>query len=328
MGARSLHLLPASPDTGEGTYRSVSGSPWTRSFRPARPLDLHATLWPIRRGRGDPATRLLPDGAWRATRTPLGAATERLRESPDGTITVEAWGPGAEWLVERAPTLLGEFDDDSDFNPRHPLLRELYRRQRGLRICRTEAVYEAALATIIEQKVPGDDSALGWRLLLRGLGEPAPGPLPGLLAPPPPEVVARAPYDAFHAYRIEKGRAEALRRVAAHARRIEEAVELPLDQARRRLSALPGLGPWSAAEIALVALGDADAVSVGDYHLPSLVSWALAGERRGTDERMLELLEPYRGHRARVLRLLLIGGIAPPRHGPRLPLRDWSVTGY
>ena len=71
----------------------------------------------------------------------------------------------------------------------------------------------------------------------------------------------------------------------------------------------------------MVALGDADAVSVGDYHLPNVVAWALAGEPRGDDARMLELLEPYRGHRGRVMRLLLAGGVGPPRRGPRLQLR-------
>ncbi len=88
-----------------------------------------------------------------------------------------------------------------------------------------------------------------------------------------------------------------------------------------RLTALPGVGPWTAAEVARVALGDTDAVSVGDYHLPHQVAWALAGEPRADDDRMLELLEPYRGHRARVVRLIEAAGILAPRHGPRRPLR-------
>jgi len=93
------------------------------------------------------------------------------------------------------------------------------------------------------------------------------------------------------------------------------------EAARRRLRALPGIGPWTAAEVTALALGDPDAVSVGDFHLPHVVSWALAGEPRGSDERMLELLEPYRGHRGRVLRLLQLAGITAPRFGPRMPLR-------
>jgi 3-methyladenine DNA glycosylase/8-oxoguanine DNA glycosylase len=174
----------------------------------------------------------------------------------------------------------------------------------------------------LEQKVPGAEAWRAWAALVRDLGEPAPGPHPGLWAPLSPERLAATPYHVLHTHGVERGRANTVRRVALHAGRLGEAADMPLDAARRRLQALPGMGPWSAAEIALVALGDPDAVSVGDYHLPHLVSWALAGEQRGSDERMLELLEPYRGHRARVLRLLLSAGIMPPRRGPRLRLRN------
>jgi len=235
---------------------------------------------------------------------------------------VEAWGPGAGWLVDRAPALIGELDERESFQPDSPLLRELHRRNPGLRMCRTEAVFEAAAASILEQRVPGAEAWHAWRALLWDLGEPAPGPRPGLRVPPSAGAVAAATHIVFHRYGVERRRAETIRRAAFHAARLEEALEMPLDEARTRLRTLPGMGHWTAAEVAVVALGDPDAVSVGDYHLPHMVSWALAGERRGTDERMLELLEPYRGHRARVLRLLLASGLAPPRRGPRMPLRD------
>lgn len=296
------------------------------SYRPAGPLDLAATLRPIRRGGRDPALRWTPEGAWRATLTPLGPATERLQQSPDGSVLVEAWGPGAEWLLERVPKLLGSLDDDSDFRPEHPLLKELHSRHPGLRICRTESVWEAAMGTIVEQMIPTVEAAEIWRGILRSFGDEAPGPLPGLRVPPPPELIGRTPYHAFHPLRLERGRAQTLKRAALSARRLQEAVEMPLPEARRRLSTLPGMGAWTAAEIALVALGDADAVPVGDYHWPHLVSWALAGEPRGSDARMLELLEPYRGHRGRVIRLLTMSGLRAPRHGPRRALRDWAVT--
>lgn len=291
-----------------------------RTLRLRRPLNLRHTIWPVRRGLGDPTFRVRPDGVWRATRTPDGPATEWLRLGRDGTLRVEAWGPGAAWLVERAPALVGELDDDSDFRPQQPLLRDLRHRLPGLRIARTEAVFEAATATILEQKVPGAEAWRAWRAMVREAGDPAPGPISGLFVPPAPAVLAHTRYPVFHAWGIERRRAETVRRAAAYAGRLEEARTMPLVDARVRLRALPGMGHWSAAEIALVALGDPDAVSMGDYHLPHVVSWALAGEPRGTDERMLELLEPYRGHRARVLRLLLVGGVVPPRHGPRLPL--------
>ena len=294
----------------------------SRSLRPSRPLDLRQTLWPVRRGGADPTVRLRPHEVWRATRTPEGPGTERLALAAGGSLLVEAWGPGAGWLVEHAPALVGELDDDSDFRPAHPMLRELRRRHPGLRITRTEAVFEAAVASILEQRVQGAAAWMGWRALLRDLGEPAPGPLAGLVVPPEPARVAATRYPVFHAYGVERGRAETVRRAADHAGRLEETVSMPLEAARLRLRALRGMGHWTAAEVALVALGDPDAVSVGDYHLPHVVTWALAGEPRGSDERMLELLEPYRGHRARVLRLLLASGLAPPRRGPRLPLRD------
>lgn len=293
-----------------------------RTLRLSRPLDLRQTLGPVRRGGGDPTARVGAREVWRATRTPAGPGTERLVLRAGGELDVEAWGPGADWLVDRAHVLAGELDDLSGFAPAHPLLRDLHRLHPGLRMCRTEAVFEAAVASILEQRVAGAEAWRGWRALVRGLGEPAPGPLAGLLLPPEPAVVAAARYPVFHTFGVERGRAETVRRAAAHAGRLEEALTLPADAARQRLRALPGMGYWTAAEVAVVALGDADAVSVGDYHLPHLVSWALAGEPRGTDERMLELLEPYRGHRARVLRLLTVGGVGPPRRGPRLALRD------
>jgi 3-methyladenine DNA glycosylase/8-oxoguanine DNA glycosylase len=187
------------------------------------------------------------------------------------------------------------------------LLKHLMRCHPGLRIGRTEAVFEAALFVTLEQRVATRDAWASWRLMVRALGEPAPGPLPGLWSPPTPERVARAPYEVFHRFGVERRRADVLRRAAMVARRLEETVGMSLEAAYRRLRAIPGIGPWTAARIGLIALGDPDAVAVGDLHLPHLVSYALAGEHRGTDERMLELLEPFRGHRGRVIRLLMAG---------------------
>ncbi len=294
----------------------------TRILSPPGPVDLGDTLGPLRRGRGDPCLRSEGGGWWRATRTPAGVATGFLRPLEDGRLQLDAWGPGAEWLAGHAPVLTGGLDDPSDFRPRHPVLRALQLRHPGLRIARTEAVFEAAIATVLEQKVSGPEAGQGWRRMVWALGERAPGPHPGLWVAPAPELVARTPYHVFHAFGIERRRADTLRRVALTGGRLAETLTMSPAAARARLLAVPGLGPWSAAEIALVALGDADAVPVGDYHHPHMVAWALAGEARGSDERMLELLEPCRGHRGRALRLLLAGGLMAPRRGPRMALRD------
>ena len=91
-----------------------------------------------------------------------------------------------------------------------------------------------------------------------------------------------------------------------------------------RLQAVPGIGPWSSALVVAEVLGDADAVPVGDYHLPNTVAWALAGEARATDRRMLELLEPFRPHRYRAVLMLKLSGIGAPRYGPRTRVRSFA----
>src|SRR5262245_27893572 len=197
--------------------------------------------------------RLSGDAVWRATRTPLGPGTERLSVDGIGMLHVEAWGAGAEWLVERAPALVGELDDDSDFQPQHPLIRDLWRLHPGLRIPRSEAVFEAAVASILEQMVPGAEAWQGWRALVCNLGEPAPGPHARLFVPPDPARVAATPYFAFHRYAVARRPAETIRRAAQHASRLEEALAMPLDAARLRLCSLPGMGQWTAAEVGLVA---------------------------------------------------------------------------
>jgi 3-methyladenine DNA glycosylase/8-oxoguanine DNA glycosylase len=281
-----------------------------------RPLDLARTLSPHRRGLHDPQLQTRGEHVIRATRTADGPATVEIRRLGD-RIEVEAWGPGADRAIDAAPAFIGLDDDRSGFAPANRLLADLDRRRPGLRIGRSGAVLEALIPAILEQKVTGTEARRAYRGIIAGWGEPAPGPF-GLRLMPPPEVLAGIPYHAFHPLGVERRRADLVRAVAARANRFEEVVVMPLPAAYARLRAMPGIGPWTAAEVALRALGDRDAVSVGDYHLPSLVAYALAGERKATDERMLELLEPFRGHRGRVIRLLEDSGIGPEAHGPRM----------
>lgn len=295
-------------------------APHLRRFSPCGPIDLRSTLSPLVRGWGDPAARLGPRGfAW-ATRTPDGPATLWL-EAEGPLLVGSAWGAGADRILEGLPGLVGAGDNDSGFVSHHPVVHRLRRRLPGLRIGRTGAVVEALVPTILEQKVTGREAHAAYRRLVLNHGEPAPGPL-GLTLPPAPETLAALPYHAYHPLGIERRRACAIKVACSYARRLEELGRMPLADAYRRLQALPGVGPWTAAEVARVALGDADAVSVGDFHLPHLVTWMLAGERRGDDDRMLELLEPYRGQRARVIRLLEVGGSPPQARAPRAALRS------
>jgi 3-methyladenine DNA glycosylase/8-oxoguanine DNA glycosylase len=285
------------------------------------PLDLRRTLAVHQRGPGDPTMRVVAGRIVRATRTADGPATVAL-QMVTGGLEAEAWGPGADRVLDAVPALIGVDDDRSGFESRlHPLVAELDRHQRGIRIGRTGAVVEALVPAILEQKVTGTEAWRGLRGLVRGWGEPAPGPF-GLRLLPEPSVLAAIPYHAFHPIGVERRRADLVRRVADRAARFEEVLGLSRDAAYARLTALPGLGPWTAAEVMLRAAGDPDAVSVGDFHLPNLVTFALAGEIRGTNERMLELLEPWRGHRARVIRLLETSGLRPPAFGPRYAPRS------
>ena len=287
------------------------------------PLDLRLTIGLHARGPGDPAMRVGRTSAVRATRTPDGPASVAI-EIGGGAVRAEAFGPGAERALDGLPGLLGLDDDPSALVPAHPLIAELARRMPGLRIGRTGAVMEALVPAILEQKVTGREASRAYRGLIRRFGEPAPGPL-GLHLPPAAETLAALPYHALHPLGVEQRRADVIRRAARVAAWLEEAVGMEPGAADARLRTVVGVGAWTAAEVRARALGDPDAVSVGDFHLKHLVAWTLAGEPRGTDERMLELLEPYRGQRGRVIRLLEASGLGAPRFGPRLATR--SIAG-
>ena len=294
----------------------------TRTFATSGgPVDLGGTLFPLRRGTGDPTTAIEGGEAWRTLRTPEGAATLHL--AARGTsIDVAAWGSGAAWAVESAPALVGADDTAEGFVAHDPVVASLRRRHRGLRLTRTGTVLPLLIAAVLEQKVTGAEARRAWRGLVGATAEPAPGPRSDLRLPPDPARVAALPSFAFHRLGVERRRAEVIRALCARPARIESLVDLEPSEARARLLAHRGIGPWTAAEVGRLALGDPDAVSVGDYHLPHLVAWLLAGEPRGTDERMLELLEPYRGQRGRVQRLLEASGAHAPRFGPRMEIRS------
>jgi len=289
-----------------------------RAFALRGPLDLATTLRPLAHGRGDRTIRIGRTEAWVAFRTAVGPATLRI-VVVEGSVRATAWGDGAMFALEGAQRLIGEEDEPERLVARHRAIRDLQRRNPGLRLPGTGRVFHALLPAILEQKVTGTEAFRVYAALLRVHGEAAPGPA-GLLLPPAPETLAKLPYHAFHPLGLERRRAEVIRRAAARAAWLEDAGTA--SEAGRRLRSLPGIGPWTEAEVLRSAFGDPDAVSVGDYHIPNSVAWALAGEPRGSDERMLELLEPYRGQRGRIQRLLEVGRVTAPRYGPRMAPRS------
>jgi 3-methyladenine DNA glycosylase/8-oxoguanine DNA glycosylase len=332
-----------------GTSQDGLSRDWLAPF----PLDVRLVLAAHRRGAGDPALHIDSSGAiWRTSLTPAGPGTLRVTarpaaagsppgpdspgspefpEFPDspgrpGTwVTARAWGPGAAWLLAALPDLLGGSDQPAGFRPAHPVLRDLVALHPGARIGRSGRVLEALVPAVLEQKVVGLEAFRAWRLLLRRFGLPAPGPAPaGLRVCPPAATWAAIPSWEWHRAGVEGVRAATIRGAARVAGRLEQILALPAPEADRRLRSLPGIGPWTSAEVRQRACGDADAVSVGDYNLPAAVGWALAG-RAVDDAGMLELLAPYPGHRHRAARLIELSGMRPPRRGPRMPVRDYRA---
>ena len=275
--------------------------------------------------RSDPTTRVGDRGLIRASWTPDGPGTIAIRMTDQGA-NVDVFGPGGTWLAERAPAMSGERSPPLEIPAVHPVVTAAARRFADVRMAWSGNLYHEILPTIIAQRITSGEAARQWVRLCSTLGEEAPGPFPGMRTPPAPEVLRRHPYWALHPLGIERTRVRTLQTAARHAGRLWEWSTLPCDEAAAKLALLGGVGPWTIGSVGGPALGDPDAVPVGDYHLPSIVSWALAGEPRADDRRMLELLEPFRATRGRVLRLLVLGGHRPPSFGPRqriLPMSRW-----
>jgi 3-methyladenine DNA glycosylase/8-oxoguanine DNA glycosylase len=293
------------------------------TWRPQHPVDVRRTLAPLRRGTADPTHRVTEDGAvWRTSLLASGAVTCRITQRDLREVHCAAWGPGAGELVGGLPDLLGGRDAADGFEPRHPLLVESAARHPGLRIPRTGRVVEALVPTVLEQKVTGQEAHAAFRRLVRQYGAAAPGPAPGgMRVPPAADTWRRIPSWEWHRAGVGPQRSRTVVLAMRHASRLEQVVGMAPAEAARRLGAVPGIGAWTVAEVAQRALGDTDAVSVGDYHLSAFVGWALIG-RPVDDDGMVELLEQWRPHRYRVVRLLECSGFAKPRFGPRLTIQD------
>ncbi len=297
---------------------ALAGRAHTRTLALSRPLDLRGTL--VVKGLKGPSLRAGSDGLWRATRTGSGPATVRLRLE-GRNLVADAWGEGAELALEQVPEWVGEHDDPGALVPLHPAVERAARQGRGLRLPAVGGLVEVLIPTILAQKVTGIEAGRSYRRLAARYGDPAPGPTT-LRLPPDPVRLAGLEYYDFHPLGVERRRAEIILRVCRDAGRIGTVSEADLAGVYAYLHRIPGIGPWTSASALRVVRGDPDAVPVGDFHLPNTVAWALAGEPRGTDRRMLELLAPYEGQRGRVARLLERYAGRAPAYGPRLPPRD------
>lgn len=304
--------------------------PLEADYAPSRPVDVGSAVAAQRHGRNDPtyfSTAPLASGGvvWRVSRTPLGVATVALRQRVGGGVRAAAWGPGSAWALEQLPALCGAGDDPDGFDAsRHPSVAEWHRRHPDLRIGRTDLVFDALVSAIMEQKVTSMQAFSAWRSIVTWYGERAPGPTPRpMFAPPDIEGWRHVPSWAWHRAGLEPPQS---RTIVESARRgdsiVRAATSAPDGEARDRVFiSLRGVGIWTSAETRIRAFGDPDAVSTGDYHLAHQVGFALTGHRTD-DDGMLELLEPFAGHRQRVIRLIYAGAGLEPRRGPRLHPED------
>ena len=302
----------------------------TRVWRPGRPVPVGSVLSTLRRGAGDPAFRLQPDGVvWRATRTPDGPALLRLEPRPaDGAVRAHAWGAGAARVLDGVPELLGDADDPAGFAPlpQHPRLVAAHRARPHWRVPRSRAVFEALAAACIEQRVTGKEAFAAWRGLLLRFGDVAPGPAgdagtfaAGMRVPPAAADWAAIPTWEWLRAGVEDARRRVVVLAARSAGRLEQTLDLPGEEVAKALRTVPGIGVWTANEVRCRAHGDADAFAWNDYHVAKNVTWALTGTV-GDDAAAAALLEPYRGHRYRVQRLLELDGASRPRRGARMTL--------
>ncbi|MEV8267216.1 DNA-3-methyladenine glycosylase 2 family protein [Microbacterium sp. NPDC076911] len=299
--------------------------PVQTEYRPRGPLDLRRTVLAQRHGAGDPTFFVTPNVIWHASRSPEGIATLALRETSRGVIRAAAWGPGAAWALSQMPALCGRDDYAPDFDAAlHPLIAAAHHDNPGLRIGRTDLVFDALASAIIEQKVTGKQAFGAWRHLVRAFGTRAPGPTPvPLYAAPSIEQWRYIPSWAWHQAGLEPPQSKTIVRAARRGQALEQSVLDAVDgeAVDRVLVSQPGVGAWTSAETRIRALGDADAVSVGDFHLSHQVGFALTG-MRVDDDGMLRLLAPWSGQRQRVIRLIGASGMVEPRRGARLHPED------
>lgn len=280
---------------------------------------------------------------YRCSGEEIGAATYLFRQvSPEAVrvCVAASTDEAAEDAVRRAPTLLGAADDwrslerelaESE-DPTYAALAEIRHRHPGVRLPATGALFDQLITAVLEQKVTHEQARHSWRTLLRRFGAAPPQssqvPTPAMMRLPFTGGALRSvPSWQWHSMWVQPPLARAVRHVAhragaVHRLAVASSMETgSISALARQLTHLPGIGDWTAAEALQRSHGAADLPAVGDYHLAHYVGQVMTG-RRTDDAGMLDLLEPFRPHRQRVVRLLKLSGIPAQRFGPRLAPED------
>jgi 3-methyladenine DNA glycosylase/8-oxoguanine DNA glycosylase len=315
----SLSSVPAGLHARWAKSRTIVAVELSAELDAPASYDLVRSQASLRLGPLDPVMRIEGGCVWRATRTPAGPASYRLRRH-GARVELHAWGEGAPWVLEHAAALTGLDDDPSAFETDHPVIRELERLHGVQHMPRTLQVFERLVPTVLQQLVTWREARRAYLGLVRKYGEDAPGPAGLRLLPAASTLRRLAPCD-YVALGVLPRHATVLRQAALVATRLDALISLPSHDASRRMQSIRGIGPWTAGSLQSVVFGDPDAVLLGDFHLPREVSWALTRRRDGDDAQMLELLEPFRGHRWRAIQLIRAHDDSPPRRAPRRAMR-------
>ncbi len=279
---------------------------------------LGRTLGGLRMGATDPSFRMAGRALAFAMRTAEGPVTVEVGHKP-GSLDIRLWGPGSGWIEPRLAGLVGLDDTPEDFQPTHPVVRDLWQRFHGTRLPRKPRIFDRVVQVVALQLIKSSEGYRAWKRIVWEFGEPAPGPQ-GLTLPPAPEVLADQSDAAFVAHGLPHKQARTLIRVSEAAQQLETAAEQGVPYLTEAMLSIRGVGPWTVGYVCGTAMGDADAVLPYDYNLPKAVGSVLAGERGADDDRMFELLEPFRGHRFRIVKLVWQSGVKK-RQGPRRPNR-------
>lgn len=271
------------------------------------------TFRAFRFGTIDPSVRITPDAAVMATHTLLGPAWV----ATDLAGRVSMGGPGAAVAEQRRPDPAGLRDDFQSLSPAHLVIDRLQHRFAPVRIGSSSDVYKASLTATLGQRITAAEAVNQWARICRAFSDSIDTPFGPLLAPPDPVRFAGMFPHQLHALGIEESRARTLIGIAkVFARPGTHQIDPTMALSRIRME-VPRFGPWTQALVEAEALGNPDAVAVGDFHLKNVVAHALCGKPRGTDDEMIAALHPYAGQRGRVLMWLGLGGIVAPKFGPR-----------
>ena len=198
----------------------------------------------------------------------------------------------------------------------HPFLERISREKKGIHLGQSTHLGMDLIKTTFQQLIEWRDAATIWRRWILQAGTRIPGT--DLYCPPAYSEVNHHTLDLLHGCGLSRKRAALVREIARLGPRLDGWASESASTIRRRLMSIRGIGAWTTEHCLGFSFNEDDVVVTGDFQLPHTVAWALAGQARGSDQRMLELLEPWAGRRWHVLRLIFASDIRAPRRGPRL----------